>query len=608
MGSCASKQLLGVPPSAASTTANQAATQPKSADADDSSAEPTLIKASATVQSISTDSTEASSDVPSLLRRRLSVSNIDGADGPKRTEVSGSGLGSTGDDGGEGNAQLELEGGGKSKEIHFDLNSTPPSSRSSSVDLKAGNLTCASTGAAPTPTLLPRRSRRISISGAMSKTLQTQFENKEVSLVDEESDDSTDSGCGCPTGPASRMGRHSSANMSTGCGSSALTATAVGQLRTHQQEKLLCGEGVGFVCKKGLKPESPNQDDFFIFRTPEWALYGVFDGHGPYGHEVSNFVQQFLGRKIPEHAAFLTSPCDALRQCFVDSHRALERTTRIDCTLSGTTATVVLHKYATSQLHVAHVGDSRCVLIKGREVFAIHQLAQVGTGQGRGVAGKTKGGAEGASSPASGGQRGGAGAAATKATRMSWDAVDVTEDHKPTNPAERKRILHTGGQVRRLEGDVPHRVFIRGKQYPGLAMSRAIGDSLGTRAGVIATPDTSTVDLDRDADVGLMLCSDGVWEFLDSRECATIAAPLVHQQQPRQAAEVLATEAWRRWIQEEATVVDDITAIVVDLKASVPPGRWSTRTGTAAGAPAISIAEGGQGGGGGGGGLQAAAT
>eukprot|EP00918_Siedleckia_nematoides_P035571 GHVU01077261.1.p1 GENE.GHVU01077261.1~~GHVU01077261.1.p1 ORF type:complete len:593 (+),score=100.89 GHVU01077261.1:453-2231(+) len=592
MGSCASKQLLGVPPSAVSTTANQ----PKSADADDSSAEPTLIKASVTVQSISTDSTEASSDVPSLLRRRLSVSNIDGADGPKRTEASGSGGGQTGDDGGEGNVQLELEGGGKSKDTHFDLNSTPPSSRSSSVDLRAGTATCTSTGAAPTPTLLPRRSRRISISGAMSKTLQTQFENKEVSLVDEESDDSTDSGCGCPTGPANRMGRQAATSP---YGSTALTATAVGQLRTHQQEKLLCGEGVGFVCKKGLKPESPNQDDFFIFRTPEWALYGVFDGHGPYGHQVSNFVQQFLGRKIPEHAAFLTSPCDALRQCFVDSHRALERTSRIDCTLSGTTATVVLHHYATSQLHVAHVGDSRCVLIKGREVFAIHQLAQVGTGQGKGVANKTKvkfsSGVppEGGSSPASGGQRGGAGAAATKATRMSWDAVDVTEDHKPTNPAERKRILHTGGQVRRLEGDVPHRVFIRGKQYPGLAMSRAIGDSLGTRAGVIATPDTSTLDLDPDTDVGLMLCSDGVWEFLDSRECAAIAAPLVHKQQLRQAAEVLATEAWTRWIQEEATVVDDITAIVVDLKASVPPGRWSRAT-----------AEGGHGGGG----HQAAAT
>ena len=25
--------------------------------------------------------------------------------------------------------------------------------------------------------------------------------------------------------------------------------------------------GVGYACRKGLKPESPNQDDFFIYRS-----------------------------------------------------------------------------------------------------------------------------------------------------------------------------------------------------------------------------------------------------------------------------------------------------------------------------------------------------
>lgn len=68
----------------------------------------------------------------------------------------------------------------------------------------------------------------------------------------------------------------------------------------------LLGLGVGYACKKGLKPESPNQDDFFIVRyatseidydcayiitliylfrvcfsshrIDDWGLYGVFDG------------------------------------------------------------------------------------------------------------------------------------------------------------------------------------------------------------------------------------------------------------------------------------------------------------------------------------------
>lgn len=33
-----------------------------------------------------------------------------------------------------------------------------------------------------------------------------------------------------------------------------------------------------------------------------------------------------------------------------------------DCSLSGSTATVVLHRKTSNKLYIAHVGDSRCVL------------------------------------------------------------------------------------------------------------------------------------------------------------------------------------------------------------------------------------------------------
>lgn len=64
--------------------------------------------------------------------------------------------------------------------------------------------------------------------------------------------------------------------------------------------KTLRNIGVGYACKKGLKPESPNQDDFFVLRwarsldllsipvephrVDDWAIYGVFDGHGTSVH------------------------------------------------------------------------------------------------------------------------------------------------------------------------------------------------------------------------------------------------------------------------------------------------------------------------------------
>lgn len=263
-------------------------------------------------------------------------------------------------------------------------------------------------------------------------------------------------------------------------------------------------------------------DDFFIVRVADWGLYGVFDGHGPYGHDVSNFVQRELPRIIYSDSNFLSNPKEALRKSFITVHEMLENAAAtqgtFDCSLSGTTATVVLHRKSVGKLYVAHVGDSRCVL--GRK----------------------------------NGQR--------------IEAVNLTTDHKPNCESEKKRIHAAGGQVRRLEGDIPHRVFVKGRLYPGLAMSRAIGDSVGRQAGVICEPDVleHTVDIERDAFV--CLCSDGVWEFLDSEE----VTQLVVSHGPtgaQEAADALAQESWNRWIQEEGNVVDDITAEIVFLNPDI---------------------------------------
>jgi serine/threonine protein phosphatase PrpC len=54
----------------------------------------------------------------------------------------------------------------------------------------------------------------------------------------------------------------------------------------------------------------------------------------------------------------------------------------------------------------------------------------------------------------------------------------LTNDHKPKNIEEKKRIEASGGEVKKLIGDIPHRVFKRGEVYPGLAMSRALGDAI----------------------------------------------------------------------------------------------------------------------------------
>lgn len=89
----------------------------------------------------------------------------------------------------------------------------------------------------------------------------------------------------------------------------------------------------------------------------------------------------------------------------------------------------------------------------------------------------------------------------------------LTIDHKPQLPTEKKRIVQSGGEVRKLEGDVPHRVFVRGRAFPGLAMSRAIGDQIANAVGVSSEPDVNVFPIEAN-DEFVILASDGVWEFL----------------------------------------------------------------------------------------------
>lgn len=60
------------------------------------------------------------------------------------------------------------------------------------------------------------------------------------------------------------------------------------------------------------------------------------------------------------------------------------------------------------------------------------------------------------------------------------------------------------------------RVWMRHEEIPGLAMSRSLGDYLAESLGVIATPDTKFTKRSIEHDKALVICSDGVTEFLSN--------------------------------------------------------------------------------------------
>lgn len=368
---------------------------------------------------------------------------------------------------------------------------------------------------------------------------------------------------------------------------------------------------VGFACKKGLKPESPNQDSFLIVRVDgRYCIYGVFDGHGSQGHEVSNFVKDQLTKVLVMQPDLESNTVNALETAFRITQTLVEEATEIrsiNAMNSGCTATVVFHNLVTNVLSVAHVGDSRAVL--GTQLLDSGQ----------------------------------------------WNARDLTEDHKPNLPAERSRIERAGGQVL-FDGHSNYRVYVRGKRYPGLNMSRAMGDLLGFwYAGISAHPDVEAVEVTvapaaeqaaaaavatsaasrervgessdslisvapqssetaatvartasfisssasvssypLDASDRLMLiCSDGIWDFLPSQEAVEIAGSFAPEDSMKAAGE-LARVAWERWMEySKGSVVDDITSLVVRFDhharpptaPAAPPAPAGAATGAVAGTP-----------------------
>merc|ERR1719359_1236910 len=115
----------------------------------------------------------------------------------------------------------------------------------------------------------------------------------------------------------------------------------------------------------------PNQDSFLILSVENvLSVFGVFDGHGRFGHDVSNFVKTQLPKVLMVQPDLLDDPQSALNTSFCFTQRLIERATltgHIDARRSGTTVSVVLILHKTGELVVAHVGDSRVVLGRSQE-------------------------------------------------------------------------------------------------------------------------------------------------------------------------------------------------------------------------------------------------
>ena len=107
----------------------------------------------------------------------------------------------------------------------------------------------------------------------------------------------------------------------------------------------------------------------------------------------------------------------------------------------------------------------------------------------------------------------------------------------------------------------PYRARARGKDYPGLAMSRSIGDLKGKEIGVVPDPGIMEYDLCESSKY-IIICSDGVWEFLSNEIVTKIGKIYYLEDNASEFCHQIINNSVYMWQKNENTI-DDITVVAV---------------------------------------------
>ena len=286
-----------------------------------------------------------------------------------------------------------------------------------------------------------------------------------------------------------------------------------------------------------------NQDSFKVCENinniKNFKIFILFDGHVVDGHHVSQFVTEHIISKIINHSS-ISSLQDTnqiykiltmynyqiIKNIFSETDKYLFIQRQFDAYTSGTTCVLILQ--LGNKIICANTGDSRAILVYSQN-DAYNNYKQL----------------------------------------KNTNIFPLSLDSKPDLPSEKNRIMKCGGEVHKGKNRKgkfvgPMRVYAKGKDYPGLAMSRSLGDFGGKEYGIICEPSFVEYNLDESCKY-IVLCSDGVWDFMDNENVMKVANKHYLNINPDGFCQEILDNA-SYWWEKEDIVIDDITALIVFFK------------------------------------------
>jgi serine/threonine protein phosphatase PrpC len=329
-----------------------------------------------------------------------------------------------------------------------------------------------------------------------------------------------------------------------------------------EEKKIRMIDKIGCICHAGEisygKPKI-NQDNYFNYKinTDDLVFVGVCDGHGENGHYVSEYLINRLPQDFNEtyndlkqkeqkefddislesitktfEEAFLKTDNDLNEFCDNMKKRKLTGENvdnYFNCDYSGSTCvSILLKQNDVKKVYIANVGDSRTIVIREKD--------------------------------------------------NNWTCKQLSRDHKPTEKDEYNRIIEADGEIEAIEDDNgnwtgPLRVWEKGSEGPGLAMTRSLGDKVGSKIGVVCTPEVFKYFI-KEEDRAFIIASDGLWEYMNNQDVTNSVKELITNMRNNNEnneinADIITKELFNqsieRWRKKEQGI-DDITIICVLLK------------------------------------------
>lgn len=288
--------------------------------------------------------------------------------------------------------------------------------------------------------------------------------------------------------------------------------------------------------QKGVK--KVNQDNYLILDKildiENFSIFGVFDGHGYNGHYISDIVKNtfstYFTRSeiyyIPRSSYSIISGLPSLKN-YTNEKEIYQKLIKNDYEIIRQAFNEVENEIKESQYDSEFSGSTCCL------VFLIgEKLICANVGDSRGILVNELG----------------------KHGKPNYliKINQISNDHKPENSEEKQRILKYGGVVKKINefglNVGPFRVWLKDENYPGLAMSRSLGDFVAKTIGVINEPEILEYDLSSHCK-SLIIASDGVWEYMTNEHVAKIVSKFHESNEPQGATEQLVSTSTQCWIE-----------------------------------------------------------